>query len=155
MKVTANTDTGADINVMPMSEAKRLNLPIQHSRMKIYPYGGKPYRVKGKYEGTTSFGDTIIPTTWYIVGKKVEPLLSGESAERLGIISFNGEKVSHIYSTRGDKNKFFIRKFPVAFEGTGTLKDYKVHIYCEEGVSPSLALTNHSSQDYLHVPLQA
>ena len=49
--------------------------------MKICPYGSKPLSVRGKYEGTVSFGDSIIPSVWYVIKKKAIELLSGSTAE--------------------------------------------------------------------------
>ena len=76
--------------------------------MEIDPYGDEPFRVKGKYEGTTTF-DSNIPSTWYVVEKKLELLLSGELAEKLGIISLT--HVSHVNNT-SSKNQYYIQKFP-------------------------------------------
>ena len=57
--------------------------------MKICLYGSRPFSVRDKYEGTVSFGDSVIPSLWYIIRKKaIEPLLSGSTAEQLGIIKF-------------------------------------------------------------------
>ena len=59
MVMEVNTDTGADINVMPEEEANRLKLPLQKTRLQICPYGGRPFRAIGKYEGNTTYGDNI------------------------------------------------------------------------------------------------
>ena len=66
---------------MSMEEARRLDLPLQKARLKICPYGWRPFRAIGKYEGTTIYGSSVIPGVWYVVKKQLEPLLSGELAE--------------------------------------------------------------------------
>ena len=87
--IEATIDAGAHVNILPHRIAKQLYLPIQRSRMKICTYGSRPFPVRGKYEWTVSFGDSIIPSLWYIIKKKtIEPLLSGSTAEQLGIIKF-------------------------------------------------------------------
>ena len=41
----------------------------------------------GKYEGSVVFGDMVTSATWYVVHKNnTEPLISGSTAEKLGII---------------------------------------------------------------------
>ena len=142
MVMEVNTDTGADINVMPEEEANRLKLPLQKTRLQICPYGGRPFRAIGKYEGTTTYGDDIVPTVWYVVKKKLEPLLSGGLAEKLGIIIFNPDReedISHVNSvTRRDNQKLqqYRKRFPRVFEGIGTLRDYEVHLHIDESVRP-------------------
>ena len=37
----------------------------------------------------TAFGQKTTPSIWYVVRKDVESLLSGETADDLGIIGFN------------------------------------------------------------------
>ena len=48
----AFADTGADISVMSVEAARKLNLKLHKTKMKIRPYGAKPLRCKGSYIGT-------------------------------------------------------------------------------------------------------
>ena len=80
--ITVTTDTGAKIYVLPKKIADKLELSLEKFRLKVSPYGAKPFRVLGKYTGSITFGDMVTTTTWYIVIKnKIEPLLSGQTAE--------------------------------------------------------------------------
>ena len=71
------------LSILLKSTATKLNLPIQYSRLKTCPFGSKPYSVKGKNEGSVTYGSTIFPLTWYITNKSgTELLLSGATAEK-------------------------------------------------------------------------
>ena len=134
------TDTGADINVLPKTIADKLKLPLEGSRMKLCPYGAKPFRVAGKYEGSIAFGDRITTAKWYIV-----KLLSGNTAEDLGIIKFNPktekdnaqvQSITKNKKNNSDKCKHYFTKYLSVFHGVGTLKNYEVKLFVDESVRP-------------------
>ena len=139
--------TGAQVNILPKSIATKLNLPIQHSHLKICQFGSKPYSVKGKYIGSVTYGTTILPSTWYIIDKKgTEPLLSGITAEKLGIITFtpsnsneevlvNKIKVSNNNNTNQAK-EYYLKKYLQAFNGIGILNNYEVKLHIDPSVKP-------------------
>ena len=80
--------------MLPKKIADKIELPLEKSRLKVSPYGAKPFRVLGKYTGFITLRKIVTTTTWYIVNKnKIEPLLSGQTAEELGIITFNANPV--------------------------------------------------------------
>ena len=107
----------------------------------------KPFRVLGKYTGSITFGDMVTATTWYIVNKnKTEPLLSGQTAEELGIITFNANPVDEdqawvnaVSSSRknSDKTTHWFTKYDKVFKGVGMLKDYEVKLYLDENIKPT------------------
>ena len=146
--IAVTTDTGAQVNILPHHIVKQLNLPIQRSRIKICPYGSRPFSVRGKYEGTVSFGDSIIPSVWYIIKKKaIEPLLSGSTAEQLGIIKFAPSPltssdmkyinaINTTTATNDSANWYYIQKYPEAFNGVGTLKDYEFTLHQDPNIKP-------------------
>ena len=127
---------------------KQLNLPIQRPPMKICEYGSKPFSERSKYEGTVSFGDSVIPSVWYIIKKKAtEPLLSGSTAEQLGIIKFapspltssDMKYINAINTTTATNNstkRYYIQKYSEAFNGVGTLKDYEVTLHLDPNIKP-------------------
>ena len=128
---------------MPKRTADKLKLPIEKSRMQISPYGAKPFRVIGKYEGSIVFGDMVTTATWYIVHKKnIEPLISGPTVEKLGIIKFNsdppqkGGRIQKVIVDRksGEEKCHWLEKYPKVFEGIGTLKKHEVRLYLDETV---------------------
>ena len=143
--IRATTDTGAEINVMPKRTAAKLKLPLEKSCLRISPYGAKPFRVIGKYEGSIVFGDMVTTATWYVVKKKnIEPLISGPTAERFGIIKFNSDPLQKEQSierimvdkTSSEETNQWLRKYPKVFEGIGTLKDHEVKLYLDETIKP-------------------
>ena len=61
------------------------------------------FQVIGKYHGVVSFGEKVVRSKWYIVDKKnIEPLLSGPTAEKLGIIKFASTPPPPSMISRGD-----------------------------------------------------
>ena len=83
-------DTGADISVMSRKQAKELGLPLIKTKMRLKPYGGKR-RIKciGYYVGPIMHEGTVANVGIYVVKDNVEPLLSGDASEALGILTFN------------------------------------------------------------------
>lgn len=141
--ITATTDRDAQVNILPKSIATQLNLPIQHSRLKICPFRSKPYSVTGKYEGSVTYGTVIISSTWYIINKKgTEPLLSGSTAEKLGIITFTPQKSASINEIKINTDStnptklHYLQHYSQAFNGIGTLKNYEVKLHIDSTVKP-------------------
>ena len=85
---------------------------------------------------------------WYIIKKKaIEPLLSGCTAEQLGIIKFAQSPLTssdmkyinaiNTTTTTNDSTKrCYIQKYPEALNGVGTLKDYEVTLYLDANIKP-------------------
>ena len=129
VSVEVNADTGAEIDILPSRLAKELDLTVKKCKMKIHPYGAKPFPVIGKVVADTSFGQEKIETTWYVVKKKVEPLLSGTTAEALGIITFHDtppaeEAQVNAVETQQSKNEKYMSKHPNVFKGIGVHNSY-------------------------------
>ena len=82
-------DTGADVNVISKEEATAIGITWNKSKIKLRPYGSKPLKVCGKYQGPIAFGNNAIQTELFIVKNHLETLISGDTAEALGIISFH------------------------------------------------------------------
>jgi hypothetical protein len=135
---TMFADTGADVCVMSLQNAKKLQLPLNRTRMKIRPFGSKSVKCKGSYIGPAMYGDAVANVCIYVVDKNVETLLSGPASEELGIIQL---------STRAENNT--IRRvdkpaeanhpqnqYPELFTGTGLLKNHQVKLHIDESVRP-------------------
>ena len=60
------------------------------SKIKLRPYGSKPIQVCGIYQGPVKFDDNVVETEIFIVKRPLETLISGETGEDLGILSFHG-----------------------------------------------------------------
>ena len=88
--VVALVDTGADVNVMSKKEARLLGIKWKKCKIKLRPYGSKPIKVCGMYTGEVKFDENVVETEIFIVRGSLETLISGITAEELGIISFHG-----------------------------------------------------------------
>lgn len=135
-------DTGADVCMMPKSEAKRLKLPLRPTDMRIRPYGSHPKKCVGEFVGTVQFEEQVVNTTFYILDSRVETLISGPVSEALGIISFNesagvrraGECTPE--AVMDEAKQDLLNKFPKLFKGLGKLKGHKVKLHVDESVKP-------------------
>ena len=58
-EIRAYADTGADVCIMSLENARKMNLPMQKTKMKIRPYGSKAKRCTAHYTGTIMFGDAV------------------------------------------------------------------------------------------------
>ena len=87
--VSILVDTGADVNVMSKVTANKLGLTWKRDRTKLKPYGSKSLKVCGVFKGPISFGDNSTDTEIFIVRQPLESLMSGITAEELGIITFH------------------------------------------------------------------
>ena len=136
--ILAFADTGADICITSLRNAKKMKLPLEKSKIRIQPYGSKAKPCIGKYTGTIMHGSAVANTTIYVLKKDVETLLSGNVCEQLGIITFNRQPTKRIHRTQSedaDKQQL-VKNFPNLFNGIGVLKDHKVKLHIDETVKP-------------------
>ena len=95
--------------------------------------------------------ETVANDSLYVVDKDLETLLSRELCERIGIIKFNklpeepsGQAVIRALNVDQAKLKVdpfqqsILKEFPKVFTGLGRLKDYKVHLYVNEDIPPTV-----------------
>ena len=136
--VIAFADTGADICITSLKNARKMNLPLEKSKVKIQPYGSKARACIGKYSGTIMHGGAVANATIYVIKKDVETLLSGQVCEQLGIITFNTDPVQHInkLESEEDSKQRLGDDFPNLFDGVGVLKDHVVKFHVDESVKP-------------------
>ena len=73
----------------------------------------------------------------------IEPLLSGNTAEDLGIIKFSPktekdnaqvQSIGKNKKNNSNKSKHYLTKYPSVFHGVGTLKNYEVRLFVDESV---------------------
>ncbi|XP_077974499.1 uncharacterized protein LOC144430437 [Styela clava] len=140
-RIKGFANTGADINVMSKSSASKLKLPLCKTKIKLRPYGSKPIRCAGYYEGSIMFKNAATTARFYIVPGDSETLLSGQLCEELGIIKFNNctkecsgklRAVRKLHSSDSD----IFAKYPEVFMGVGTLIDHEVHFYMNNKIPP-------------------
>ena len=98
-------DTGADVNVMSQKTAHAIGIKWKKCRVKLQPYGSKTVKVRGVYTGPIVFGETITLAEVYIVKQPLESLLSGDTAEELGIISFHPNKAYAVNTVEEEEER--------------------------------------------------
>ena len=137
-RVTAFADTGADICITSLKNARKMQLPLEKSKVRIQPYGSKTRSCIGKYSGTIMHGSAVTNATIYVLRDDVETLLSGEVCEQLGIIAFNRNHSEQIHRLNSDEEgkQQLIDSFPTLFKGVGLLRDHTVKFHIDETVKP-------------------
>lgn len=140
-RIKGFADTGADINVMSEKTASKYKLKLWKTKTRIRPFGSKPIKCVGYYEGFASFGDNVASTRFYVIPLEVETLISGKLCEELGIIKFNPaikrKKEKDIRAVHKDEfTASIIQQHPQLFKGVGTLKDHEVHFHVDESIPP-------------------
>ena len=139
-------DTGAKVSVCGENEAKRYGLldRIFSTTHKLKPYKSSPIPVKGIARCAVTFGQSSIPVEWNIIEGSCQPILSGNAAKQLGIITFQPKApifspINMIHEDQNDSIQSIISKYPENFEGLGKLKNFQVKLHVDENVKPILA----------------
>ena len=85
-----NTDTGAKVSVYSLRQAKQWGLydKMYKSNTKPKPFSSELMSVEGQVLCSVSFNKNSILVKWYIIPQDCEPILVGEKAVTLGIITF-------------------------------------------------------------------
>ena len=88
-----------------------------------------------------TFGSTSIPVSWHIIDNPCEPVLAGQSAVQLGIISFDPQlevyqPVRMIQSGNKEALQAILQKCPQNFEALGKLKNHQVKLHVDPTIKP-------------------
>ena len=134
-RIKVLADTGADISVILRKMAEKLSLPLDKTKMKIFPYGSKSVKCIGIYVGTIMYGEAVTNTCIYVVDQDLETLLSGTVSEELGSIEFNPKAVLRTKIENTTKSKIALQ-YPNLFSGIGTLKKYQVKFDINRDIQP-------------------
>ena len=141
------SDTGAKVSVCGSSQARKWNIldRMVPSEVKLKPYNSSPIPVLGIARCAVTFGSTSIPVEWHIISGSCEPVLSGNSALRLGIIKFNREpNMFHpvlminrdAVGSAKEQVQSILQQYPQNFTGLGKLKNHTVKLHLKPGVKP-------------------
>ena len=122
--VKFKVDTGSQVNILPQSIYKQLNVAFKptKSNTRLTSYSGGDLKVKGH----VCLRCQNKPTDFYIVETTQDPILGLSTSQQLGIIKI----VLNIDSTG-----YFIEKHPKLFQGLGCLKT-PYHIQIDPSVPP-------------------
>ncbi|KAK9679592.1 Reverse transcriptase (RNA-dependent DNA polymerase) [Popillia japonica] len=115
-----------------MTETK---IRLSKDNTKIYAYNSKQQLpLLGFFESKVSYGKTKTTAKIFVVKGHSTPLLSYETAVKLGILHIG---ILHItFSTEMTETKIIKDKFPELFQGTGKLKGNEVHLFIDPTVVP-------------------
>ena len=128
-EIRAYADTGAEICIMCLENARKMDLQLEKTKMKIRRYGSKAKSCSAHYTGTIMFGDAVTNAKIYIISKKVETLLSGKVCEKLGIISMQRPDLRSVVSIDkppDPQKNSLLENFPTLFKGVQTLHEHEV-----------------------------
>ena len=136
-------DTGAKVSVCGKKEAHSWGLltKMVPTNSKLKPYNSPPIPVIGTARCSATFGSTSIPVVWHIIDGQCQPILSGQSAKQLGIISFQSEPavfapINMIHAqTKGEIQEILI-KHKENFHGIGKMKNYQVKLHVDPSIKP-------------------
>ena len=143
---TILADTGAKVSVCGEKEAKRYGLldRMTPSSHKLKPYKSATIPVQGIARCAVTFGSTSIPVEWNIIDGTCQPILSGNAAKELGIITFKSKPpvfapINMIEAKDVGPIQDIISRYPQCFEGIGKLKGTKVKLHVKQDVKPVIA----------------
>ena len=149
--VTVLVDTGADVNAMSRDEATVIGIPWRKSKIKLRPYGSKPLKVCGEFHGPIMIANTEVETEIFIVNTLLETLISGATAEILGIISFNTtntvqpdtecnnhSETNNVPETNDPIIKELLKDHSEIFNGIGKCEDKVITLHTKEDAKPCI-----------------
>ena len=114
---------------------------------KIHPYNSAPINVTGTALCSVSFKNRTVPVEFYILPGSCDPILDGNKAEQLKIISLDKDD-NHIFnpilmiSSQGKVQKLInnicsiLQHYPQNFKGLGKLRNYQVKLYTDNSIKP-------------------
>ena len=120
-------DTGARVSVCSFRQARQWGLydKIYKSNTKLKPFNSELISVKGQGLCSVSFNKNSVPVKWHIIAEDCEPILAGDKAAALGIITLNIKQgiLIPINMTEKDLNEIqtCLAEYTHNFHGIGKL----------------------------------
>ena len=111
-------------------------------KTKLRPYGSKPLKVHGMFRGIIAFKDKSTISDIFVVKENLETLLSGRTAETLGIISFHTTNTlielpeTNKSPTINPRIDSLIKKFPQIFKGICKCKNKVITLNLKANAKP-------------------
>ena len=140
-------DTGAKVSVCGEQQAKLWGIydKMKPSFAKIHPYNSTLIKVTGTALCSASFKNRAVPGEFYILPRSRDPILDGNKAEQLKIISLDKDD-NHVFNpvlmiSSQEKDGEFINNicsilqhYPQNFKGLGKLRNYQVKLYTDNSI---------------------
>ena len=141
--ISLMVDTGASINVLDRNTFEKLRAVKLHpTKIKAYPFTSKqPVEFKGKFETMVESKSKYCITTFYVMHEKdIGCLLSGSTAQELGVVKFNlntiADKTGSLVNTKDHVVQRIIQEYKEVFTGLGKLKNNAVKLNIDKEAIP-------------------
>ena len=134
-------DTGSTINIIDKVTFEKMK-PIQLKRtsVKAYPYNStEPVKMQGKFETVIETKKRLATAQFYVTDHNGGCLLSGITAQDLGLITLHVNQVQQTAKQKSIKDENIakiVKKFPKVFEGVGKLKNKQIELVIDQEVQP-------------------
>ena len=136
-------DTGASINVIDRGTYSKLQVNLQETNTKAFPYSSDtPVKFLGKFQALIETKRKFDVATSFVVDKENSGnLLSANTAQQLGVISLHLNKISessaNAYPRTNDRKlNQILEKFEKVFNGLGKLKEHQITVNIDDSVTP-------------------
>ena len=137
-------DSGASLNIIDTKLHQHLkpNQPLKPTKTRIYPYkSSTPLPVRGYFTSTISTNFSSEDARIYVLEGTGKPILSKQTAERLQLLRI-GPPPSPQYQVNATTTNMptstqqIIDQHKSAFEGTGLLKNFELHLHIDKNITP-------------------
>ncbi len=149
-------DTGSTINIIDPTTFDQLgNVTLVKTHIKAFPFNSTtPVKMKGKFCTEIESRRKITVANIYVTDGNGGCLLSGSTAQELGLISLHLNTVNTSPTKQAEKDKTLknevvkdvpiddhgvqkiVRKYSNAFQGLGKLKDKQIDLIIDKDVKP-------------------
>ena len=111
------------------------------SNIKLKPFNSQPIKVEGQAICAVTFGANSVPVKWYIIADDCEPILAGNSAIALGIITLNQKEgiitpINMIHTDSNGKIQSCLAEYAHNFQGIGRLKTHVIKLHVNPDIKP-------------------
>lgn len=127
-------DTGAEVNVMSVETSEKLKLKINpEAKKRLYGYGRKLLPILGSVtvEATSQATDQTRNLEFQVVECKAETLLSCNTSEDLGLVTF-----TQVDTVCPESTQNILEDFKDRFSGIGKMTDIQVKLHIDPEVKP-------------------
>ena len=129
-QVTMQIDNGSAVNCIKYKDLLKLNKDFQSkpTATKLKAYSGNDISTLGTVKLVVKINNCEEVLTFYIVENVSVNLLSGESSEKLGLISFNREQLVNNLTANPLTKEDVLSKYGDVFKGLGNIGTYQIEL---------------------------
>ena len=141
--VRMTIDTGSSINIIDKKTFRKFrNTELEPTSVKAYPFNSKtPVKMEGKFRVLAESKHKFTVATIYVTSDDGGCLLSSETAQELGLVSINLNKINtspenSTLTTKDTKLHHILDKHAPVFDGLGKLKNKQIRLAIDDSVLP-------------------